>query len=73
MIILGLSILAQIIITSVGQLGNLKSQSSDIKNPSFIEYSLEDLESLLEMKFFANVSTSSILKSMDCHVNGNKD
>ena len=41
-------------------------------NPDYIDYSARDLEKLLEVKFFANVSTSSVLRSMDCHVNGNK-
>ena len=27
---------------------------------------------MLEMKFFANMSTSTIEKNMDCHVNDNK-
>ena len=42
-------------------------------NPSYIDYSIDDLKAILEIKFFANVSTSSILDSMDCHVNGNKN
>ena len=72
MILLAISLFIQIIVSSVGNLGQLKSQSSSVMNPDYIDYSASDLEKLLEIKFFANFSTSSILESMDCHLNGNK-
>jgi hypothetical protein len=57
---------------SVQKVGTLKSQSSEFSNPSFINFSVSDLENLLEVKFFSNVTTSSIQTNMDCYVNDNK-
>ena len=66
------AVILQIILVSVQKVGTLKSQSSEFSNPSFIEFSAKDLENLLEVKFFTNVSTASVQSNMDCYVNQNK-
>jgi len=67
-----LAVLIEVILRSVAQVGTLKSQSSEFSTPSFINFSANDLENLLEMKFFANASSSSVVRNMNCYVNDNK-
>ena len=66
-----LFIILKIVFDSLDQIGTLKSQSSDFSNPSQLEFKLTDIDNLLEMKFFVNMSTESVEKAMDCHVNQN--
>lgn len=65
-------LIINVIVSSVNQIGTQKTQSSTFSSPSQIVFSLEDLENLLEVKMFANMSTQPIERSMDCHVNNNK-
>ena len=65
-------LIINVIVSSVNQIGTQKSQSSTFSSPSQIIFSLSDLENLLAVKMFANMSTYPVERSMDCHVNNNK-
>ena len=67
-----LYLLVELLVTSVNKVGTQKSQSSEYSRPNSIDFDLVDFQNMLEMKFFANMSTVSIEKNMDCHVNNNK-
>lgn len=58
--IIFLVVLVKILVDSLGQIGSLKSQSSDFSNPSSIDFTLGDIDNLLEMKFFVNMSSASV-------------
>ena len=66
-------LVTNLLMSSFNQIGSQKSQSSSFSTPSTIQFSLEDLENLLEMKLFSNMSTEAIEENMDCHVNGNTE
>lgn len=67
-----LYLLVELLVTSINKVGTQKSQSSEFSRPDSIDFGLLDFQNMLEMKFFANMSTVSIEKNMDCHVNGKK-
>ena len=67
-----LYLLVELLVTSINKVGTQKSQSSEFSNPDSIDFGLLDFQNMLEMKFFANMSTVTIERNMDCHVNENK-
>ena len=45
--IIFLIMIVKILVDSLGQIGSLKSQSSDFSNPSSIDFTLSDIDNLL--------------------------
>lgn len=68
-----LGILTQIILKSLGQIGEQKSQTSEITNPTEFQIERYEMDDLLNINFFVNISTEGIQKNMDCFVNKNKE
>lgn len=66
-----ISLILSIILNSVSKIGTQKSQSSEFSNPSSLTFKLSDIDNLVHVKFFANVTTKEIQKNMDCFVNNN--
>jgi hypothetical protein len=56
----------------VTKLGNQKSQESEFTSNQVLSYKIENLYDLVELKFFANMTTKTVERNMECHQDGNK-
>lgn len=54
------------------KLGNQKSQESEFTSNQVLSYKIENLYDLVELKFFANMTTKTVERNMECHQDGNK-
>lgn len=54
------------------KVGKQKSQQSDFASNSVLSYPVESLYDLVELKFFANMTTKTVERAMECHEDKNK-
>jgi len=67
-----LAVVANVLASSIAQIGELKSQHTTYASAPAIDFRMKDMGNMLGVKFFANMTTSSVERSMDCYVGKNK-
>ena len=59
-IVLGVAMFAHVLLIKVSLIGTQKSQTSEFTSESELTFGIRDIENLVEMKFFANMTTESV-------------